>query len=81
MGGPSRSNRGGPDRLGDGLRLAAHLRVVVALHHHTDQGLGTGRPQPDPPAVRPAATPAAMSYAGPPGMSGTAQVLNGRGLY
>jgi rare lipoprotein A len=42
----------------------------------------TGRyTQPEPPAVRPAATPAAMSYAGPPGMSGTAQVLNGRGLY
>ena len=34
-----------------------------------------------PPAVRPASAPTAMSYADPPGMNGTAQFLNGRGLY
>jgi rare lipoprotein A len=37
--------------------------------------------QPNPAASRPAAVPAAMSYADPPGMHGTAQYLNGRGLY
>ncbi len=42
----------------------------------------TGRyAQPDPPRVRPASVPATMSYADPPDMNGTAQVLNGRGLY
>jgi rare lipoprotein A len=38
---------------------------------------------PDPPAPRAYARPStqAMSYADPPGMDGTAQFLNGRGLY
>ena len=36
--------------------------------------------QPDPPATGSAAAPA-MSYADPPGTSGTDQFLNGRGLY
>jgi len=40
-------------------------------------------PLPDPPAARAIspADPGAMSYADPPGMDGTAQYLNGRGLY
>ena len=36
--------------------------------------------QPDPPAPAPPVA-GAISYAGPPGMDGTAQILNGRGLY
>jgi rare lipoprotein A len=38
-------------------------------------------PLSDPPATRSIPQPAAMSYADPPGMDGTAQFLNGRGLY
>jgi rare lipoprotein A len=41
-------------------------------------------PRPDPfhlSPMRSAAAPTAMSYADPPGMNGTAQFLNGRGLY
>jgi len=37
--------------------------------------------QPDPSTARAVSAPAAMSYADRPGMNGTAQFLNGRGLY
>ena len=49
--GCGRRAAGGADHLGQAVGFAPHLRFVLALHHHPDQGFGPRRPQDDPAAA------------------------------
>ena len=77
-----RENRPAP--LPSTVRLAGPIFPPAPPAPPSDEILASAAGRyspPDPPAPRAIAGRASISYANPPGMDGTAQFLNGRGLY